>query len=353
MQRKDSDVGSKQSKTPYYIRTVTTLPEKLYIVGMAKSDVSKYMHSLVNVLFFSKSKRTKERWFISLTETPDEISLILEEESIKQFPPDSIQVVAEPWLAIQFTMGSSLLETQGFIGDIAQPLGKAGINIFVFTTFNSDYILVEESKYHATRQCIESNFPIVWVDYESIESEISKEQVHKSPDLQVGLEGIHQETFPKLQAFPELPLVLTRISRSKLETCVADLIELIFYGSNPFRFISFTQTEDEVSLIIDTRTLNQFPKEKLQVVLNEETWIPIMRTQKSGFSEIGVVSAIATPLTHMSMLYLSSYKTGWFMVTSEAYGEAVSKLQAANFVVSTKKQEKQRRSLELEKTAVV
>jgi len=75
-----------------------------------------------------------------------------------------------------------------------------------------------------------------------------------------------------------------------------------------------------------------------------------MRTQKSGFTETGVVSAIASPLHNMNMLYLSSFKTGWFMVTTEAYPAAVQKLQQSGFVVSTKKQEKQSRSAEMKLT---
>jgi len=91
------------------------------------------------------------------------------------------------------------------------------------------------------------------------------------------------------------------------------------------------------------QTLEQLPKDMLQVVLNETTWIPIMRSVKSGFSETGVVSAIATPLTNLNMLYVSSYKTGWVMVSKDSYHEAVERLQKSGFIVSTKKQEKQRK----------
>jgi len=270
---------AKKTKTPYYIKTVTTVPQKLFVASMAKSDMATYMHALVKVLFFSSQNNNIR--FLSITETPDEISLILNEDSIKQFPLNSIKFdLKKPWFAIQFSMGSSPLETQGFIGDIAGPLAKAGINIFFFTTFNNDFILVEEAKYYATRNIIESNFPIVWVDSEP--TEISEPQ---SPRLssRTGLEGIHPESFPKLQAFPQLLLVLTGTSRTKLEGSISDLIELLFYPTNTFRFLSFTQTEDEVSLIIDTNTLKQFPKEKLQIVLDEKTWVPIMRTQKKWF----------------------------------------------------------------------
>ncbi len=84
------------------------------------------------------------------------------------------------------------------------------------------------------------------------------------------------------------------------------------YDSRSFRFYSFTQTEEEVSLIIDQASLNAFPKgnndnddiynydellyqptlnwstfslrpEKLELVL-QEIWIPIRRGKKSGFS---------------------------------------------------------------------
>lgn len=58
--------------------------------------------------------------------------------------------------------------------------------------------------------------------------------------------------------------------------------------SSSFRFLSFTQLEDEISLIIDTQTLRTFPAEHLDVVL-EDPWIPMKREKKKDLQETGVV----------------------------------------------------------------
>lgn len=103
--------------------------------------------------------------------------------------------------------------------------------------------------------------------------------------------------------------------------------------------------------MIDSESLKSFPKEHLEVVLDDPAWIPIKRTHKAGFTETGVVSALAAPLKNMSMLYLSSFNTGydflriladylrWFMVTETSYAEAVQKLRDHMFVVTTDEQE--------------
>jgi len=98
------------------------------------------------------------------------------------------------------------------------------------------------------------------------------------------------------------------------------------------RFISFTHTDEEISLILDKKSLSLFPKEKLQIVL-DDSWIAFRRVYKNGFGETGVVCALAAPLTQIPILYLSSYKTSYFMVRKSELGVAVATLKRHGFEV--------------------
>jgi hypothetical protein len=47
-------------------------------------------------------------------------------------------------------------------------------------------------------------------------------------------------------------------------------------GNSSTRFISFTKTEEEISILLDGQTLSGFPKDKLEVILPQD-WVPIKR----------------------------------------------------------------------------
>jgi len=327
------DTHTKRLSTGFshVIGTIDVLPKRLRLASMDKAMVPSYTHTLLRALFFSHSASK----FISYTETNDEISLIVDEETLELFPKDSIKVSEEFGRAFQFDLGSTPTETGSFVHGISRPLGRAGISIFFLTTFNSDLILVQESKFQEAKACLKANFPtsIVWDQEEPIDSNLLNRFMDMPPE-DTKPNNIAPESFAQLQAFPDLSLCLTCIDPPHLEAAFKDLVQLLFFGQTSFRFISFTQTDNEVSLIMDERSLVTFPREKLEVILSDP-WIPIKRLQKKGFSETGVVSSIAAPLSSLSMLYLSSFQTGHLLVKKEDFQLAVGKLQEKGFIVST------------------
>jgi hypothetical protein len=278
----------KHSSNPsiFAISTITTLPNKLKIISLDKEKIKNNIYFLLRVLFFSKENIDCK--FICYCETPEEISLILDEKFIKEFPEDFITISDKTWRAIQFSLGSFPWETGGIVMSIATPLGKAGISIFYLTSFNTDYILVDEKDFELTKACIKSNFPIVWADEDSEDitkidiSSININQNNNNNQISVP-SNIQPSTFKQLVALPELPLVLTSISINKLVECTRDLIELFFFSERKSRFLSFTIINDEISLIIDENSLSYFPKERLEIIISEPSWIPIKRQQKHGF----------------------------------------------------------------------
>jgi len=76
--------------------------------------------------------------FSSITRTPDELSIVCPQEKI----PAGI-LVEKDWRAfkVQGPLGFSLT---GIVASLSKPLAEAEISIFYISTYETDYLLVEE-----------------------------------------------------------------------------------------------------------------------------------------------------------------------------------------------------------------
>ena len=83
--------------------------------------------------------------FVSITHTSDELSIVCAAEYV---PPD---VKADrDWRALKVE-GPLDLALTGILASLARPLAEAQLNIFVVSTFDTDYLLVKG--YNLTRAC--------------------------------------------------------------------------------------------------------------------------------------------------------------------------------------------------------
>jgi hypothetical protein len=81
--------------------------------------------------------------FFSVTRTSDELSIAC---PARQVPPS---VAAETgWRALKVA-GPFALSEVGVLAALAAPLAKAGVSLFVISTFDTDYLLVTEKQLHA------------------------------------------------------------------------------------------------------------------------------------------------------------------------------------------------------------
>lgn len=79
-----------------------------------------------------------ESAFVSLTRTPDELSIVCPES---EAPPDSRCETG--WRRIRVRGSLDLAET-GVLAALAAPLAEARISVFALSTFDTDYLLVKE-----------------------------------------------------------------------------------------------------------------------------------------------------------------------------------------------------------------
>lgn len=78
--------------------------------------------------------------FISITRTPEEISIVCDQSFISQ--PETSLVVKD-WRALKIE-GLLDFTLTGILSEILQPLAEKKISIFALSTYDTDYILVKE-----------------------------------------------------------------------------------------------------------------------------------------------------------------------------------------------------------------
>jgi hypothetical protein len=87
--------------------------------------------------------------FYSITKTPDELSLVCEEN----FVPDGVKA-EKGWRAFKVE-GPLDFSLTGVLAGISGVLSEAGISIFAVSTYDTDYILVKKEKLEQAFQVLE------------------------------------------------------------------------------------------------------------------------------------------------------------------------------------------------------
>lgn len=78
--------------------------------------------------------------FVSVSRTPEELSIVCPETAV---PAD---ITSEPGWRILKCEGPLDYSLTGIIASLAEPLADAGVSIFPIATYDTDYILVQESR---------------------------------------------------------------------------------------------------------------------------------------------------------------------------------------------------------------
>ena len=83
--------------------------------------------------------------FWSITRTPDELSIV----AAKACVPAGVRAEGA-WRALKLA-GPIPLSAVGILASVTEPLARAGINLFVVSTFDTDYVLVVSDRLEDAR----------------------------------------------------------------------------------------------------------------------------------------------------------------------------------------------------------
>jgi hypothetical protein len=92
---------------------------------------------------------TDETALLSLTQTPEEISLVCEEDAVP------LKTLCDRgWRGLRVE-GNLPLTMTGVLASLLNPLAEAGVNIFALSTYDTDIILVPDAKLSLAKSALE------------------------------------------------------------------------------------------------------------------------------------------------------------------------------------------------------
>ncbi|PNI89859.1 GATS isoform 10, partial [Pan troglodytes] len=121
---------------------------------------------LIKLAFLFSKTRCK---FFSLTETPEDYTIIVDEEGFLELPSsEHLSVADATWLALNVVSGSGSFSSSQPIGvtkitkSVIAPLADQNISVFMLSTYQTDFILVRKRDLPFVTHTLSSEFTILW-----------------------------------------------------------------------------------------------------------------------------------------------------------------------------------------------
>ncbi|KAJ0062198.1 hypothetical protein NL108_017686 [Boleophthalmus pectinirostris] len=317
------------------------LEHRLKVASIEREGIQVCTHGLVKLAFLSSRTRCK---FFSLTETPEDFTIIVDEEGFKELPQTEHMSVAEAtWLALNVVSGGGNASSAQPIGvtkiakSVIAPLADHNISVFMLSTYQTDYILVRER-----------DLPMVM---HTLSSEFTLFRVVNGETVAAALLGVTNGfDKPKLAPRPVIhPLsspsnlfCVTSLDPDTLPPVATLLMDLMFYSGSPkdggacpddasrIRFFSFSLIEGYISLVMDEEVAHRFPNNVLFTSASGELWKMVrIGGQPLGFDECGIVAQISEPLATADIpaYYISTFKFDHALVPEENIQSVIGALR--------------------------
>lgn len=291
------------------------LEHRLEVCSIPKQSIKDFTHSLIKIAFLSNSRPE----FFSFTETTEDYTIIATREEFKGIPQlVKLQKSNHPWRALTVSAGEMGATELAGVSKIAKsvicPLADKGISVLVMSTYQSDYILVQEPFLQDAIRCLAADFKI----YDEYEENIASPDVHKACCLQSSDDSNARPVVTSHISPPET-YYITGLDSALLPSVVQVLLELMFYSSNvkSGNFFHYSMIEGDISLVLDSKAFAKFPNNTLYTSSVSEKWRMInIGDSPFEFDICGVVAQIAAPLAdeRISTYYISTYKYGHTLV---------------------------------------
>ncbi|XP_053445576.1 cytosolic arginine sensor for mTORC1 subunit 1 isoform X2 [Nycticebus coucang] len=273
------------------------LEHRVRVLSLARPGLWLYTHPLIKLLFLPRRSRCK---FFSLTETPEDYTLMVDEEGFK----------GQGWHG---RLGTHLMCHLPMAQVREQDLSV------VIHTLAQEFDIYREvggEPVPVARDNSSNGFP----------------RAHHGPSPTVHPIQSPQNRFCVLTLDPEtLPAIATT------------LIDVLFYShSTPkeavsgspeptsIPFFAFSLIEGYISIVMDAETQKKFPSDLLLTSSSGELWRMVrIGGQPLGFDECGIVAQIAGPLAaaDISAYYISTFNFDHALVPEDGIGSVIEVLQ--------------------------
>jgi len=247
------------------------------------------------------------------------------------FPTESLQCTTQRWRALKFDEGPLGFESTGIVSSVATPLAKAKICLYYVSTFTTGYTLVEEDMLQNAIDCLKTAGFTFSNDSHTPPPSTSISTTKSSLTAKKANPPAVSPSFVKTQmVIAKLPYQLYMANLPKQSTGVyaKQLIQLLFYPERTKRFFSFTETPDEISLILDTQSVELFPEGSL--TLCDLLW-RVLQICEGSYGSHGseTISKFAQPLADacISIFNVSTYFNDYTLIEEENMEKSLVELK--------------------------
>uniref|UniRef100_A0A8C4YIP9 Cytosolic arginine sensor for mTORC1 subunit 1 n=1 Tax=Gopherus evgoodei TaxID=1825980 RepID=A0A8C4YIP9_9SAUR len=280
------------------------LEHRVRVLSLARRGLWLYTHPLLKLLLLPRRSRCK---FFSLTETPEDYTIMLDEEGFKELPPSEfMQVVDSTWLVLNVLSNGRSSTSSQAIGvtkiakSVIAPLAEHNVSVLMLSTYQTDFILVREKDLPVVIHTLTGEFDI----YKEVKGE----------SIPVNCDDVSNGFLkPKHAASPTVHPVQSPRNRFCILTVAPDtlpaiatvLIDVLFYS-------------------------HRFPSDLLLTSSSGELWRMVrIGGQPLGFDECGIVAQIAEPLADadISAYYISTFNFDHALVPEEGIDGIIELLQ--------------------------
>ncbi|KPP79350.1 hypothetical protein Z043_101069 [Scleropages formosus] len=334
------------------------LEHSLKVASIAKEGIQICTHGLIKLAFLPSKTRCK---FFSLTETPEDYTIIVDEEGFKELPESEHLSVAEAtWLALNVVSGGGSSSSSQPIGvtkiakSVIAPLADHNISVFMLSTYQTDFILVRERDLPMVMHTLSSEFTLLrvvngetvaanslGVSNGFVKPKMGRPVLHGTENSQPATEQIQRPIIHPLSS-PSNMFCVTSLNPDTLPTVATLLMDVMFYSSGVkepgtatedsghIRFFSFSLIEGYISLVMDEQTTRRFPNNVLFTSASGELWKMVrIGGQPLGFDECGIVAQISEPLATADIpaYYISTFKFDHALVPEENIQSVIGALR--------------------------
>lgn len=338
---------------PYELRMASLSRNNKAVDGEERSALDEetfravYSHSLTKCLFYDSTSATMSKdddqnddhgsssggRMFSITSTPDEISILADENTLKRFFPQKLLVTSQrPWVPLQVIAGASGHCDSNLLHELSTPLASAGIAICYLSTIQNDYVLVDKRQLKIVVELLRQRFvvEIEGLPQEDLNGTVSKEE----------LDSLLGTPAKKHSIAEDKKMVCTREFKKEMVPSLAyALLQVGVIRNTPDAFFSYTEVGDEISLMIDEEGMELLARCSNGVIQSGEEYWKALRVADGplGFDECGIVAGISASLsksqTQLPLMYLSTFETDRVLVLEEDLPRALELLSSTHTII--------------------
>ncbi|XP_077153229.1 cytosolic arginine sensor for mTORC1 subunit 1 [Ranitomeya variabilis] len=307
------------------------LEHRVRVTSIDKSGLWFYTHPIVKLLFLRHRTRCK---FFSLTETPEDYTLMLDEEGFTELPQsDFLHVAEHTWRVLNvlsngFHTGGVTKITKSVIA----PLAEQNVSVLMLSTYQTDYILVREDDLPLVIKTLLEELTI----YKEENGELVRMSLSDVSDC-LKVKSLFTVRVHPVQSPANRFCILT-LDRDTLPSISTILLDVLFYSresheetaaqnSQSFSFFAFSLIDGYISIVMDAEIQKKFPTDLLLTSSSGELWRMVrIGGQPLGFDECGIVAQIAGTLAtaDISAYYISTFNFDHALVPEDVIDTVIT-----------------------------